>query len=256
MTTYLSEDEDGKAQLYRHRKVWREKAVLRRIYNEEFFSRLLSHRAPGGVSVEIGGGPGFLRERFPEVISTDLIRVPWLQASVDAQRLPFRAESVTNVLGLDVLHHLADPIQFLRETERVLRPGGRLILVEPWITPFSRFIYRYFHQEDCDLSVRPWDAASQEARNAKKAFEGNQAIPYLLFGQRNVQRIMANVPKLQVKYVERFCLFAYLLSFGFKRPNFLPEPLYPFVSWIERVTQPIWEPVAALRALLVAERIA
>lgn len=245
MTQFLSDDPQAKAQIQRHQRIWAEKPVLRRIYNEEFFARLLAHKTPGGVSIEIGGGPGFLRGLFPEVISTDLIRVPGLQAGVDAQRLPFRSACISNILGLDVLHHLASPVRFLKEAERVLRPGGRLILVEPWVTPLSFVVYRYLHQEDCDLSVRPLET-DLAAPLSKPAFDGNQAIPYLLFGEKYVARTMARLPSLRVTVVEKFSSFAYLMSFGFKRWNLLPEALYPAVAWLERASLPLWRPAAAL----------
>ena len=50
---------------------------------------------------------------------------------------------MANVFGLDMLHHLATPMTFLKEVSRVLIPRGRLILVEPWTTPFSYFIFRF-----------------------------------------------------------------------------------------------------------------
>ena len=240
--------------LRRHQRVWQQKPVLRRIYNEEFFSRLLSAKTPGGVSVEVGGGPGFFKQLLPSVISTDLVSCPWLDVVADAQALPFQTSTVTNVLGLDVLHHLAAPMKFLKEAERVLIPGGRLVLVEPWITPFSRFLYRYFHQEDCDLSVRPWKLDEAREAPVKKAFEGNQAIPYLLFGSQNRQKTLAMIPHLACMVAEPFCLFAYLLSFGFKEMNLLPEALYPTVSMLERYSLPLWRRLAALRVLLVLEK--
>jgi hypothetical protein len=49
----------------------------------------------------------------------------------------------------------------------------------------------------------------------------------------NVARILASLPRLQLVRVEPFCLFAYLLSLGFKRFSLLPERLYP-VSRLER----------------------
>jgi len=247
---------DTQAQEYfsQHRRIWEQKPVLRRIYEEELFARLLSSKTPGGISIEIGGGPGFFKRLFPEVISTDLIPCPWLDVVADAQALPFQTSTVTNVLGLDVLHHLAAPMKFLREAQRILVPGGRLVLVEPWITPVSRIIYRHFHQEDCDLSAQPWKLEDPGTAQVKKAFDGNQAIPYLLFVAKNRERTLAALPSLECLQAEPFCLFAYLLSFGFKPMNLLPEILYPSVSRLERLSLPLWRRFAALRVLLVLEK--
>jgi hypothetical protein len=238
----------------RHRQVWEEKAILRRIYREEFFSRLLAFRKSEGVSIEAGGGPGFFKEALPMVISTDVVWSPWLDAVADAQTLPFRSCSIANVFGLDVLHHLAEPLAFLQEAERILVPGGRVILVEPWVTPFSYFIYRYLHQEGCDLAARPWDANGTNSMVGKNAFDGNPAIPYLLFGARNSSRTLVSLPQLTPITIEPFCLFAYLLSFGFKRVNLLPGFLYRVVSTLEKTTLPLWRGLAALRVLVVLEK--
>jgi SAM-dependent methyltransferase len=247
-------DNDVRAELLRHRCVWEQKPVLRRIYNEEFFGRMLSFRKPNGTSIEVGAGPGFFKKRLPSVVSTDLIWCEWLDAVADAQKLPFQSSSVTNVFGLDVLHHLAAPMKFLEEAQRILIPGGRLILVEPWVTPFSYLIYRYFHQEGCDLSARPWDLDNGQHAQEKYALEGNPAIPYLLLSPRNRSNTLASLPHFQCLVVEAFCLFAYLLSGGFKPFNLLPAFLYPLVSRFERATLPLWRHAAALRILLVLEK--
>ena len=246
---------DAQAQEYfgKHRRVWEQKSVLRRIYNEEFFARLLSFRKDG-VSVEVGAGPGFFKHKLPSVISTDIVWCPWLDAVADAQKLPFRSSTVTNIFGVDMLHHIASPMTFLIEAQRILVPGGRLILVEPWVTPFSYLIYRYLHQEDCDLWARPWELSDSSATPGKKAFDGNQAIPYLLFGPRHRSQTFSALPALTPVVIEPFCLFAYLLSMGFKPMNLLPRVLYPAVSKIEKVTMPLWRPAAALRVFLVLEK--
>jgi len=236
-----------------HRRVWEQKRVLRRIYNEEFFARLLSFRKKDGTSVEVGAGPGFFKQVLPGVLSTDLVWCPWIDAVADAQSLPFRTSSVANIFGVDMLHHVAAPMTFLLEAQRVLVPGGRLILVEPWVTPFSYFIYRYFHQEECDLSARPWELTEA---SGKKAFDGNQAIPYLLFGPRHRSQTLGSLPGLAPLTIEPFCLFAYLLSMGFKPMSLLPEFLYTAVSKIERATLPLWRPCAALRVFLALEKSA
>jgi SAM-dependent methyltransferase len=246
---------DAQAQEYfsKHRRVWEQKPVLQRIYNEEFFARLLSFRKEG-VSIEVGAGPGFFKHQLPSVISTDIVCCPWLDAVADAQKLPFRSSTVANIFGLDMLHHIAAPMTFLLEAQRILLPGGRLILVEPWVTPFSYIIYRYLHQEDWNLSARPWESSDSNATPEKKAFDGNQAIPYLLFGPRRRSQTLAALPALTLRGIEPFCLFAYLLSMGFKPINLLPKLLYPAVSKIEKLTMPLWRRVAALRIFLVLEK--
>jgi SAM-dependent methyltransferase len=247
-------DLEDREVLLRHRRVWEQKTVLRRIYNEEFFGRMLSFRKTDGLSVEVGAGPGFFKKLFPGAISTDLVWSEWLDAVADAQRLPFQSSSVANLFGLDVLHHLAAPMKFLNEAERILSPGGRLILVEPWVTPFSYLIYRYLHQEGCDLSARPWNPDDSGQSQKKKAFDGNPAIPYLLFGPRYRSKTLASLPFFSLLASEPFCLLGYLLSGGFKPFNLVPEFLYPLVSRLEQVTLPLWRRAAALRILLVLEK--
>lgn len=250
----MASDTQALEQLLRHRNIWEQKPVLRRIYNDEFFARFVAQRKVNGFSIEVGAGPGFFKQFFPSVISTDLISCPWLDTVADAQQLPFRSASVANIFGLDTLHHLAAPMELLREASRILVPGGRLILIEPWITPFSWIIFRFFHQERCDLSDIPWAHPDPHPATKKLAFDGNQAIPYLLFGPRNRSDTLQPLPQFKLITLEPFCLFAYLLSGGFNHSSLLPQSLYPLVSKFEKLTLPLWRRLAAFRVLLVLEK--
>lgn len=250
----VASETQAQEQLLRHRRVWERKPTLRRVYNDEFFARLLLYRKPEGLSLEVGAGPGLFKQLAPDILSTDLIWCSWLDAIANAQQLPFRSASVTNIFGLDILHHLATPMSFLQEANRILVSGGRLILIEPWITPFSHLIFRFLHQERCDLSETPWQENHSALVNGKLAFDGNQAIPYLLFGPKHRSDVLASLPGFKLLALEPFCLFAYLLSGGFNHLSLLPEFLYPAVSTFERVTSPLWRRIAALRVLLVLEK--
>jgi ubiquinone/menaquinone biosynthesis C-methylase UbiE len=46
----------------------------------------------------------------------------------------------------DVFHHIPKPEAFLKEASRCLRPGGRIVMIEPWICGWSKLVYGYLHQ--------------------------------------------------------------------------------------------------------------
>lgn len=43
----------------------------------------------------------------------------------------FPPESITNIIAGEVIEHLKNPYQFLKECERILKPDGRLIITTP-----------------------------------------------------------------------------------------------------------------------------
>jgi SAM-dependent methyltransferase len=89
------------------------------------WTRLVAGLLPPGASIT-----GVDRE--PEWIRIAQQRVPELRFIVGtAEQLPFEDHSVDLVTAQTVLIHVPDPMQVLREMARVLRPGGRLWLLEP-----------------------------------------------------------------------------------------------------------------------------
>lgn len=241
---------EGQDTLAQHRRVWESKPVLSRLYADQFFRRLDTW-APGNAVLEVGAGPGFYKEHRPQVVALDIVPTPWIDVCADCLALPVSDGALDAVVGLDVIHHLVDPISFLREVERTLRPGGRLALIEPWRTPLSKVVYSRFHQEDFDLS---WNPAGDRAPTGDKPFEGNQAIPFLLFDQHWMQ-VAAQVPGLQRIQMQPFSGLTYILSGGFKDRSLLPNRLYQPLARLEYATLPAWRRVGALRALVVLERV-
>lgn len=239
--------------LAEHRRLWRAKPVLARVY-EPWFAILLEAAPRGARVLEVGAGPGFFRERAREAradlrwVASDLHPLAWNDLAADAGRLPLATQSVDCVLGLDVLHHLARPDGFFRETARVLRAGGRLALVEPWVSPFSWPIYRFLHQEGCRLGIDPWDPFPGPG---KDSFEGDAAVPWKLARDTNEARWHAL--GLLAPRVVRLNAFAYLLSLGFRPGSLLPAALAGAAMAIDRATR-VLAPLVALRAALTWEK--
>jgi len=63
----------------------------------------------------------------------------------DCRALPFAEQSKDAAIVQGGLHHLPvlpdDLERVFAELKRVLRPGGRVVFVEPWLTPFLRFVH-------------------------------------------------------------------------------------------------------------------
>ena len=175
----------SRARLDEHRRIWSEKPVLSAVY-EPWFDALVG-QAPSGMPVlEIGAGPGFLRDHARRTradlqwVATDIIGAPWIDVAADGSRLPFADRTFGAVLCLDLVHHLARPREFFAEASRVLRPGGRLAAVEPWVSPLSYPIYRWTHEEGCDLGIDPGlrsDPAPRRPSTATVRWPGRSSAP-------------------------------------------------------------------------------
>lgn len=64
----------------------------------------------------------------------------------DALDIPIRAKAADTVLATELMEHLPDPVGFLNEVARVLRPGGSLVLSVPFMEPLHeepRDYYRF-----------------------------------------------------------------------------------------------------------------
>lgn len=232
-----------------HRAIWQSKPVLRSIYNDLF--RQIERWTVPGPTVELGAGSGNFKEFLPRAFSVDLQPAPWLDAVADAHRLPFRNGSVFNLVLVDVIHHLAEPGRFLGEAQRVLAPSGRLVLVEPAVTPGSFLFYRFLHHERLDFSADPFGAVDEKAR--RNPYDGNQAVPTLLFGERR-DRLAAVAPLLRLRYKGFLSLFAYPLSGGFRRFCLVPRGLVDPLLRLEARLLPALGRWMAFRMCVVLER--
>lgn len=236
--------------LAEHRVRWQAKPALRAVY-EDCYRRIIAHCAPGGRTVEIGGGTGNLKAFQPGILSADIQFAPWLDLVADAHRLPFAPASIRNLVLFDVLHHLERPRLFLAEAARVLEPGGRIVACEPAITPMSYAFYRLFHHEPVRLAEDP--LAEGALSPARDPYESNQAIPTRLFG-RERGRLEALLPALRLVACQRFALLAYPLSGGFQPWSALPEKLAAPLLRLERRLERRLGPLMGFRLLGVLER--
>jgi SAM-dependent methyltransferase len=233
-----------------YRDVWERKPVLRLIY-DDFYDRLAAACLPG-KTIEIGGGIGNLKRRLGDVVATDIQWARWLDCVADAQRLPFASGAAANIVMVDVLHHLEFPVVFFREAARVLRPGGRVLMVEPAITWGSSLFYRLLHHEPVRTSAEVLIDGTPDPN--RDPYDSNQAIPTLL-ATRDRARFHRLFPALHIASVEWFALAAYPLSGGFKPWSLISAGLARRMLALERALEPTLGRFTAFRMMLVVERI-
>ena len=104
-----------------------------------------------GRLVDVGSGEMPYRALFPNVheyIGVDQISSYHPEARpalwADGGRLPLESGSCDAALATQVLEHVPEPAQLLREIARVLRPGGVLILTAPHIWELHEEPHDYF----------------------------------------------------------------------------------------------------------------
>jgi SAM-dependent methyltransferase len=95
--------------------------------------RFVASFAPGARLLNLGAG---FRSTPAGFVSVDRDRFPGIQIQADVARLPFRDRSVDGILCEMVLEHVPEADAARAELGRVLRPGGRLFLVLPFLWPF------------------------------------------------------------------------------------------------------------------------
>ncbi len=227
---------------------WTRKAILRKLYFK--WHGQIAEALKPGTTLELGGGSGNLKDTLPDVISSDILYAPWLNAVLDAHDLPFKDESVNNIVLFDVLHHLEAPTLFFLEANRILTPRGRIVLVEPYVSWTSFFVYRFLHAEDLDRHVNPF--RMKRSGNKENPFHSNQAVTTLIFEKFRSQ-FVSRFPRLLILRVEKTDPLIYPLSGGFHNPDLCPRFLWSTLEYLEDLLTPLHR-FLAFRLFVVLEK--
>lgn len=232
-------------------RIIREKKFLHSIYME-WYNNLLAvvpaeDVCPGKV-LELGSGGGFLKELLPECICSDVFCSPGNDLVLDARQLPFHARSLRAICMVDVFHHIPDVAVFLAEVQRVLTPGGVMVMWEPWNTPWSGFVYRWLHPEPFEPQAPEWSFPTRGPLSG-----ANGALPWIVF-ERDVARLRRDFPCLRLESLRVDFPFSYLASGGVSLRALLPGAFFRPLRRIEKSLCG-WLRFCAMFALIVLRRL-
>jgi SAM-dependent methyltransferase len=216
-------------EIQKNLRSWESKPLLREIYTG-FYRRILKLIDPAipGRVVEIGSGIGNLKAHYPGAITTDLFPNPWLDVVCDGYDLPFEDGSLSHLVLFDVFHHLRAPNALLREAQRALTPGGRLILFEPYISLLSYPIYGVLHHEPVGFG-QPINLADTLSR--PRDYYAAQGNATRLFFRHEISGWPV---AWKIFHAEAFSCFSYLLSGGYSKPAMYPAAMLGTLKVLDR----------------------
>ena len=235
----------------KNQEYWNRKPLLRTLYGD-FYRQISTHlsRLPDGKIVELGSGLGNIHEVIPDCIRTDLFPNPWIDQIENAYKLSFADETVSDLILTDVFHHLKYPGTALNELHRVLRRGGRVIMLEPYLSALGLFVYGASHDEPIAVTQRiEWFAP--ESWNPENigfyAAQGNATRIFVQNGFRSKLEIWRNIETIRLSAI------AYSASGGFSKPQLYPTSFLPIIKRLEKFLD-LFPALFATRLLVILEK--
>jgi SAM-dependent methyltransferase len=148
--------------------------------------------------IEVGSGSGlskfFIKNKNFQL--TDYTLHDWLDIpNVDALDLPFQDNELDFIVSGNMIHHVPYVMNFFEEMNRVLKPGGKLIIQEIYSSYLMRLILRLMKHEGYDFNINIWDK-NVICTNPNDLWSANCVIPNLLFN--DMDTFKKNVPYFNV----------------------------------------------------------
>ena len=191
----------------------------------------------GKVILEVGSGASPLKQILPSVITSDVMPLAHLDHVFDCHeihRYPGIADhSVDIVVLTNVLHHLKDPLAFLKSVGTKLRPGAKLIMAEPYISALSWPIYKMLHPEPVNFGIQ----APVLDRIEGPLSTSNQAMPHMIFFSRPAWLgQLSESFDLAATRIEYFSSLSYMMTGGISHrlpvPCGLYKRVFPLDGWL------------------------
>lgn len=226
LTRGLSVD-DPRTTLLR-REIIQDKAFLRALYCEWYQRIIRALPIQKDTVLELGSGAGFFQQFLPEAITSEVFETPGVSLIADARDLPLSNHSLDAIVMTDVFHHIPDVDRFLSEASRCVRPGGKIVMIEPWRTSWSEWIYTHLHSEPFCPDGN-WKIPSSGPLSG-----ANGALPWIVF-RRDRALFETRYPQWHVKNIEPIMPFSYLLSGGVSMRSLMPGWMYRPIRILERL---------------------
>ena len=191
-----------------------------RYYYKWLYSKIENELPNEGKILEIGSGYG-MSEDFIE--SENIYRTEFMSdvpsgvhGGIDASNLLFDDHSFASTFAVDAIHHIPASLMAIKELLRVTKIGGRVILVEPYVSLLSYPVYKIFHNEKTSMKL---DISNHKSWVSEAPEDGNQGVMQNLLKVIAINKEQVEFRKLKIVYFSPFSFFA---TGGLSRPIPLP----------------------------------
>jgi SAM-dependent methyltransferase len=235
----------------RNIKIYQNKILVKLIY-EDYYKVIKKYiyKKNQYKILELGSGGGNIKKIIPECITSEQFKNNKTDRIENIYKINFKNNSISNIILIDVFHHLRYPNFALKEINRILIKKGRIIMIEPAMGLIPRIIYKIFHYEPNGFRLKiDWDTTPKNIQSTNQYFAA-QSLSWRAFFLKELN--LNN--KYRIKLIKPFSDFSFLLSGGYSYNSFYPKGLYSLIKLIDEILTYISIRVFSARMLIILEK--
>ena len=177
---------------------------------EEWYSLISKFLSKvNGINIELGCGASFIDQINKSIKKTDVFLNSNTDFKLDAMDIGKNFENkISNLILVNVFHHISDPELFLKSAEKSLKSGGRIIMIEPSNNYWSRLVYKFIGHEPFKTNQ-----IESEFQSKDPLLDSNQALSWIIF-ERDYEKFKNLFPMFSLIQKKNLMPFSYLLSGG------------------------------------------
>ena len=235
----------------KNRKIYQNKDLIKIIYNNYYKNiKKNIYLSDKKKILELGSGGGNIKKVIKECVTSDQFKNKNIDRIENIYKINFEKNSISNVILIDVFHHLQFPSLALKEIHKVLIKNGRIIMVEPAMGFIPRIVYKIFHYEPNGFNLKiKWNNIPKKIPLSNQYFAA-QSIPWRAFFLKELNL----KSKFSIKLIKPFSDFTFLLSGGYSYIALYPKILYSMIKLIDKILTSISIRIFSARMLIVLEK--
>jgi SAM-dependent methyltransferase len=99
----------------------------------------------------LDAGAGFRPTYYEHVVNLEIAPYTTTDVIGALERMPFADDTFDYVISNAVLEHIRDPFTAAKEITRVLKPGGRMFILVPFLQPYHGYPNHYYNMTKSGL---------------------------------------------------------------------------------------------------------